>query len=57
MYETFLTGRSYEDIKNSLAVMDSSENKRKKIAIIGGGLVRIYLAIFYYLIIILKGHY
>lgn len=37
--------------------MDSSENKRKKIAIIGGGLVRIYLAIFYYLIIILKGHY
>ena len=42
-------------VKNTSAVMDSSDIQRKNIAIIGGGLVRIYLDILF-LVVVLYYH-
>ena len=48
--------RAVTAVKNTSAVMDSSDSQRKNIAIIGGGLVRIYLDILF-LVVVLYYHY
>lgn len=48
--------RAVTAVKNTSAVMDSSDTQRKNIAIIGGGLVRIYLDILF-LVVVLYYHY
>ena len=48
--------RAATAVKNTSAVMDSSDIQRKNIAIIGGGLVIIYLDILF-LVVVLYYHY
>lgn len=51
--DSLLCDRSYNNHKNTLAVMDSSDIPRKKIAVIGGGLVRLYLDTLFLLVVII----